>query len=254
MLLTPFIAAAILLREIHWLELVALVAVAAGFAIKDPLIVLARQQFVWRTEHPETRPAAQVTAVLLLLLAVCGMVLVIAGDRRQFMPFIFGAVTFTVLTVAVNVRNKQRSEWFQAVSAAGLSATCLIACLAAIGRIPDWCWFLWILSTLQSAAGIFVIHSRLDARIAARRETTDANRRTAFAAMAAMICAGLWFLYAGRFWVAAALILSAMGFFVELKRQMDPRSLQMPLTRVGLQALAQSIVYTSMVVIGLWER
>jgi hypothetical protein len=180
--------------------------------------------------------------------------LVIAGDGRQFMPFIFGAVAFTVLAVTVNVRNKQRSEWFQVVSAAALSATCLIACLAAIGRIPDWCWFLWTLSTLQSVAGIFVIHSRLDARIAARRETTDANRRTAFAAIAAMICVGLWFLYAGRFWIAAALVFSAVGFLVELKRQKDPRSLQMPLTRVGLQALAQSMVYTTMVVIGLWER
>ena len=55
MLLTPFFCAALLLRQVRWTELIALVAIVFAFAIKDPLVVVARQRMVWKQEHAETR-------------------------------------------------------------------------------------------------------------------------------------------------------------------------------------------------------
>lgn len=255
MLLTPFVAAAILLRRFYWPELVALAAIAGAFAIKDPLVIIARQYVVWKQEHPETRGAKREAVLLGALLFGCGtMLLVLAGNSLQWTPFILGAGAFTMLTVFVNVRNLQRSEWFQVASATALSATCLVTCLSAIGRIPQWCWLLWILSTLQATAGIFVVHARLDARIAARGTTVAPrhSRRAAFIAQAVLIIAAVIFVALGRFWVAAALILSVGCHLAELQRQRDPAELQTPLKTVGLRALMQSTAYTLVIIVGLW--
>jgi hypothetical protein len=53
MLLTPIICVAILARQWHWSELATLTAAFATLAAKDPMVVLARQRFVWRQRHPE---------------------------------------------------------------------------------------------------------------------------------------------------------------------------------------------------------
>jgi len=253
MLLTPFIAAAILLRQVYWPEFVALAAVACAFAIKDPLVVIARQRFVWKQEHAETRAAKRSALVQLLLLAICGITLMLVRDWRPFVPLFVAAGGFTVLAVAVNVRNKQRSELFQVASAVALSSTCLIACLSATGSIPNWGWILWTLCALQAAAGIFVVHARLDARIAARKGkiAPPQNRRTAFVCQVLVLLAAAGFAALGRFWIAAALIVAALCYLAELKRQKNPESLQLPLKRVGLQALCLSIAYALMIIVDL---
>ena len=254
MLLTPFFAAAILLRRPYWTEFVALAAIAGAFALKDPLVVLARQRFVWKQEHIETAQAGWKAAFLAVLLVCCGIVLFLARDWRPFLPFVIGGAAFTALAVTVNVRNKQRSRLFQVASALALSATCLLACISAIDRIPEWAWLLWILCALQAAAGIFVVHARLEARIAARTEKAQGgSRQAAFLAQAILAVAALFFLLTARLWLAAALILTAACYLAELRRQKDPASLQVPLKRVGLQALAQSTVYTCIIIFGLWH-
>jgi len=253
MLLTPFFAAAILLRRVYWPELVALVAVACAFAIKDPLVVIARQRFVWKQEHAETRSAKRSAIIQMLLLAICGITLVLARDWHGFVPLFLAAGVFTVLAVAMNLRNKQRSEWFQVASAIALSATCLLACLSATSSIPDWGWLLWVLCALQAVAGIFVVHARLDARIAARKgqKAQSRNRRAALVCQVCLILAAALFTTLGRFWIASALIVAAVFYLAELRRQSRPASLQMPLKRVGLQALCLSIAYALLVIVDL---
>ena len=91
MLLMPFFCAAILLRQFSWLELVALVAIGCAFAIKDPLVVIARQRLVWKQEHAETKKAKQSVAVEFALLWACGVVLVFFRDWRPFMPLFLAA-------------------------------------------------------------------------------------------------------------------------------------------------------------------
>lgn len=255
MLLTPFFAAAILLRNFYWPELVALIAIVSAFAIQDPLVVLARQRFIWKQEHAETRAAKKSVLVEFLLLAACGLVLLAVRNWRPFVALFFGAGAFTVLAVTLNVRNRQRWEWFQVASAIALSATSLAACLAARGTIPQWCWLLWMLCAMQAAAGIFVVHARLDARIAARKGQPPPadNRRAAFFCQAVLIAAAIAFGLAGRRWISAALVLAAIGYLADLRRQTNASSLQMPLKTVGLQALGLSIAYALLVIAGLWR-
>src|SRR4051812_12641188 len=75
MLLTPFCAAAILLRQFYWQELVALTAIAASLAIKDSLVVIARQRFVWKQPHAETGNAKRAATLLGTILLACAAAL-----------------------------------------------------------------------------------------------------------------------------------------------------------------------------------
>ena len=254
MLLTPFFSAAILLRQASWQELVALVSIFCALVIKDPLVVIARQRLVWKQEHPETKAAIRSATHELVVLGACGLALVLTRDWRPWILLLICAAGFTVLAVIVNVRNRQRSEWFQVASAVALTSTCLAACLSVREDIPGWCWLLWFLSTLQATAGIFVVHARLDARVAARKGTAqnNSNRRAAFVCQAILALAAVGFGYLGRLWIGAALLILAGGYMFDLEHQKHPTSLQMPLTRVGQQALALSIVYSLMIVAGLW--
>jgi hypothetical protein len=255
MLLTPFIAAAILLRHVYWPEFVALLAIVCAFVMKDPLVVIARQRFVWRQEHAETNAAKRTVAAQTLFLIACGAALLSVRDGRPFVFLFLGAAAFTALAVMLTVRNRQRSEWFQVASAVALSSTCLVASLSATGAIPKWCWLLWFLCALQATAGIFVVHARLDARIAARKGqiTEPQNRRAAFVCAFVLLLAGAAFISLGRAWIAIALCMAAIAYLADLARQKSPEALQMPLKRVGLQALALSTAYALLIIAGLWR-
>ena len=58
MLFIPIICVAILSRTCRWAELATVTAAFAALASKDPLVVLARQRFVWKQRHPETASPA----------------------------------------------------------------------------------------------------------------------------------------------------------------------------------------------------
>lgn len=254
MLLLPFLCAAILLRRVTWTEAVAFAAVALAFALKDPLIVLARQRRIWKQPHPETQAAKTWAAAELAMLAVCGALLLRSGPWRAYLLLGLGAWAFGVLAVRMNVRNRQRAEWFQASSAAVLTSTSLVACLSVLGMVPRWGWLLWPLNSLQAAANIFVVHSRLDARIALRQHETPPsdNRHAAIVSVVVLLLAAALFALWRRPSITAALILAAAGYAFELHRQKDVVSLQMPLTRVGLQSLALAILSGVLVIVGLW--
>lgn len=255
MLLMPFFAAAILLRRVYWPELAALAAIACAFSLKDPLIVLARQHFLWKQEHAETKIARRAVAVRALVVVVCGAVLLAFRDWRPFAPLLAGGAAFMALAVAVTVRNQQRSEWFQVGSAVALTSTCLAACLAATGEVPAWGWLLWLLCALQATAAIFVVHARLDARIAARKSVPVPieNRRAALICQIVLVCAAVVFALLARAWIGAALLIAAIGYWADLRRQRTAESLRMPLQRVGLEALGLSTLYAVLLIIGLWR-
>lgn len=253
MLLAPFFCAAAVLKRVYWVEGVILIAIVCAFAIKDPLLVLARQLWIWKQEHPETKAARRWVGVESILLSLCGLALLGTRNWRSFMLLSLGAVTFTVVAVMVNLRNRQRSEWFQVASAVALTSTSLAAGLSAQGAIPGWCWVLWLLCALQAAAGIFVVHARLDARIAVRKGAREtSSRRAALVCQVVLLAVGGFFAYNRRPWITAALLMAAAGYLFELRRQKKTASLQMPLTRVGIQALTLLVVYSVLIVIGLW--
>ena len=254
MLLIPFFCAAILAREWRWAELVALIAAFAIFAAKDPLVVLARQRWIWKQPHPETGIARNWVLGEALILAVCGLLLAMFWPIAALVIAGAGAIGFSALAVAINVKNRQRSTVFQILSAFALSATSLAAGLSATGEIQPWCWRLWALCALQATAGILVVHARLEARIGARKAiaVNTACRRPARIAGIALLCASALAAFARQPWIAAALALAGAGYLYDLQRQNSAESLQMPLKRVGQQALSLSIAYGVMVIAGLW--
>ncbi len=253
MMLIPFFSAAILQRQWYWQELVTFAAILAALAIKDPLVVLARQRWVWKQDHPETTAARRAAAIELLVLAMCAILLVLTRDWHGFGLLFLGATAFTALAVAVNVRNRQRSVWFQVVSAIALAGTSVAACLSGTGNVPGWCWVLWVLSAVQAAAGIFVVHARLDARIGVKTGRVDhGSRRAAFLLQILLLVGSAVCAASGHFWLVAALAIASVGYLLDLRRQKNPESLQMPLTRVGQQALALSIGFAALVIVGLW--
>lgn len=252
MLLTPFCAAAVLVRVIRWQEAAALVAIVCVFMAKDPLVVLARQRWVWKQRHPETAVAMRWLASELSVMSMCGLALLATGPWMAYLLLFGGATAFSGLAVWVNVRHGQRGTAYQVASAVALTSTSLTAALAATGSIARWCWWLWGLTAAQSAAGIFTVHARFAARVAARNAADSNSRRPAIFLTALLGAAGIAALVAGRHLLGAALLVAAVGYWAELLRQRSAASLRMPLTLVGVQMLTLSLAYSAMVVRGLW--
>lgn len=254
MLLTPIVCAAILARQWRWVEFATLTAAFAALAIKDPLVVLFRQRFVWKQPHPETAVAARWFAGWFTLLAVSGLILLRTWPLTALVAMGSGVAIFSVLAILVNVKNQQRSTLFQVASALALTSTSLATCLSATGAIAEWCWWLWCLLAMQATAGILVVHARLDARIALRGKGPISSpfRGAAQVALVVMLCAAVAATVLRRGWIAAALVVAVVGYAYDLRRQKDPSALQLPLKRVGQRALALSSLYALLLVLGLW--
>jgi hypothetical protein len=254
MLFTPIVCATILSRGWRWSELATLTAAFAALAAKDPMVILARQRFVWKQWHTETTAAIRWFAGWTILLALSGIVLLTAWPFTATVSLGLGLGVFSALAIAINVKNRQRSTLFQIVSAFALTSSSLATSLSATGAVPTWCWTLWLLLALQATTGILVVHARLDARIALR-STAPARenyRSAANISLVVLIAAAAGAAAFHRNIVALALVIAAAGYAYDLRRQRNPAALQLPLKSVGLQALALSSVYAIVLIIGLW--
>lgn len=254
MLLTPIACAAILAHQWRWTELATLTAAFAALAAKDPLVVLARQRFVWKQRRPETATAVRWLAGWATLLAASGLVLVATWPFKILAAMGCGLGLFFALAIAVNVSNRQRSTVFQIASAAALTSTSVATALSATGGIAPWCLWLWLLMAMQATAGILVVHARLDARIALRAATSAPSpfRRAALVALAVLLSAALAATFLRRVSIALALAVVLAGYALDLHRQRNPEALQLPLRKVGLRALALSCLYAALLIVGLW--
>lgn len=256
MLAFPFVSAVILARSWDWLILPAAMAVLAAFSIREPLVVLGRQAFVWRERRPESRVAARFLCVCAVALAAGGAALLRARDWRVLLGLGAGAAALLGVAVALTVMNRQRSVWLQVVSACGLSASALVGWLAARPRLDHAAWWLWVVHSAYSAAAVLVVHARLDARLAARRleQADQAARslRAAYAAQAVLTGLALACPVWGRPLLAAPLLLAAAVHVHDLRRLRLPESHAIPLRRVGLRALALAVVYSVLALAALW--
>src|SRR5712691_3600487 len=113
MLLTPIVCVAILAREWRWSEFATRTAAFAALAAKDPMVVLARQRFVWKQRHPETAAAARWFAGWLIIFILSGLVLVAAWPRTAIVAMGLAVCIFSAVAVAIKVKNRQRSTLFQ---------------------------------------------------------------------------------------------------------------------------------------------
>jgi hypothetical protein len=258
MLFTPIVCAAILAREWRWSEVATLTAAFAALAAKDPMVILARQRFIWKAQHPETVAAARWLTGWMAILIVSGLVLVFAWPLKAIVAMGLGVALFSALAIGINVKNRQRSTLFQIASAVALTSSSLATSLSATGTIAPWCWWLWPLLALQATAGILVVHARLDARIAVRiasRSTVPARedfRRAAQISLIVLACAALAAIVLRRGWIALALLVAVVGYGDELRRQRNTAALQIPLKKVGQRALALSSLFAGLLILGFW--
>ncbi len=244
MLLQPFAAAAILAREWNAALAAALLAAFSVFLMREPLLVLARQRWVWREPRPQAAKAWRWLAAETCVAAVCGAYLWFTLPRLPLVLLGGVAAAMTPAAVAVTLRNRQRSPAFQIAVSASLGSSCLLAALAATGRIPAWAWPLWALLTLHSVAAIFVVHARL------ARRTKDA--RPAFAnavrISAAQLALAAAVAFAAGIRLAAPMLFSVALNAIELRRLRTAERL----TRVGVRTLSFSLAHTALAIAALW--
>lgn len=254
MLFTPIVCAAILAREWRWSEAATLAAAFAALAAKDPIVLLARQRFIWKTQHPETKAAAWWLTGWIAILILSGLVLVFSWPLKAVLAMGLGVALFSALAIGINIQNRQRSTLFQIASAVALTSSSLATSLSASGNIAPWCWWLWLLLALQATSGILVVHARLDARIASRSAAParEEFRHAAQISLIVLACAAVAAIVLRRRWVALALLVAVLGYGYDLHRQRNTEALQIPFTKVGQRALALSSLFASLLTLGLW--
>lgn len=256
MLAQPALAALILFGAgpRWWMPIVTLICMVAMFLLRQPLIVLARQQWVWKEHKPESDLAWRWVAVLSLILLVGGYLHWQAWPLPHLIAFASGAVLLTAAAVYLTLRNEQRSIWLQVISAAGLTAGAPAMALTSTGTIPLAAWILWACSAVYCASGVLTVRALLEARIAAKRPvgTMPATfRAPAWMSQWILIAMGTAAL-AWNVWIAAALFLIAfLHIFRTLRQLANPELLAKPLTRVGFEAMGGSLVYTALLVFAL---
>jgi hypothetical protein len=260
MFLQPFLGALIILRHVTWPVFPALAAVVIVFILREPLIVLARQRWVWRDVHPETAFARKYVLAECALLACAGAALLLAWPWWLLISLGGVAAALIAFAVYMTVKNRQRSIVLQLLSALGLSSSVLAACLAVNLAIPGWAWWFWGLHAAYFLAGILVIHVRLETRIAARKGADVLipavldRRREALCVAAAMLVASFGILWIGQPWFALATGLAALGQFYDLYTAHRPEVVATPMTKVGQRALLRSLGFTGLLMVGSWNQ
>lgn len=255
MLLQPFLAGLILFGTGGWMAVATLACMLALFLLKEPLIVLGRQQFVWREQKPESKVAlrwALAAGAMLLAGAVSHWAV---WPRPYLIAFGLGALALTGAAAWLAIRNEQRSIWLQVVSAAGLTAGAPAIALTATGQIPREALILWACSALGCVSGVLTVRALLEARIAAKRKVplVPVFRGPAWIAQWVTLGAALAaFLVLRNPWIGAALVFIAVIHITRTLRQLgNSELLGKPLTRVGFEAMAGSMIFTALLVTGL---
>ena len=252
MLAQPLICAALIAMSWHWSIVPTVVVAVAMFLVREPLIVLARQRWVWREQHLETAMAKRWLAALVPVIAVSGGLLLYRWQTSWLIAFAVGSVAMTAYAVWMTVRNRQRSVALQIASAFGLTSTGLAAAFSLVHDVPQWACWLWLLSAAQAAAGILVVHARLEARIAAKAKKLESVVffRAAVGAQVALVPLAFAAYFVNP-WLTAAMLLPAAVHAYELRTLHSPEALAMPLRTVGFRAMGLSIAVSILLIIGL---
>ncbi|MCS7026842.1 MAG: YwiC-like family protein [Bryobacteraceae bacterium] len=244
MLLIPFAAACLLAGRWTSDLLVALLAVLVVFVLRQPLIVVGRQRWVWRDPRPETELARRDLLWEIPLLAGCGLWLAVSLPLIPLLLLGGMAAGLTGIAVWMTLHNRQRSLWLQLASAFGLGSSALLVSLVSTHQFETWAWWLWIFCSLHSLSGVLTVHARLDQMASARnpRLQEQARRMRWGAAAAALAQLALGAAVAGANWpYAIPFVFSGLLHLVELWRIHKPE----PLKRVGFRALAISLLHAT---------
>lgn len=248
LLLTPFAAALLVAGRANLISTAALGAALSLFLMREPLLVLARQRWVWRDQHPESALARRWVAALGSALIIFGAALAGAWGLSLMALMGSAAIAVTVGAVWMPLHNRQRSPWLQTLSCGGLTFTAVVAARSATGGFPLWAWWLWGLCWLQGAAGILAVHTRLDAISAHRTGLADhALVRAAWLSIGLLAGVAAALAARGSLLLAAAPALAAAAHALDLTTM----NLDTKLRVVGLRAMALSILYAAIAAMAL---
>src|SRR5689334_14144797 len=137
MLLQPFAAGALLGRTTDPLLVPALLAVLTMFVMREPLLILARQRFVWKDHHLETDAARRALLYELTLLLAC-VALLVKGVPLAILALLgLIAALLTVLATYMTLKNRQRSVLLQSLSAFAMGSSALLSSYLGTRNIWD---------------------------------------------------------------------------------------------------------------------
>lgn len=246
----PYFSAVAITGQWSAKMLLGAVVLLLALIIREPLTILARQRWQWRTQRAEARVARAVLLVLAPVLVLCSLPLL--AELTLFWAILFtvlGLVT-TLLAVWATVHNRQRSVPYQLFGMTALSTTAFLGFLLSTASIPPVAFALWGLQVLHLAGSILTVHVHL------LRTHVNTGQARLIAALAWVVSLGT--LGIGIFcwswqelWLGTALVLSAMVHLHDLVLLRWRDRLYDRLQRLGLRELGLSTVYSLLVVIGL---
>lgn len=252
MLVLPLVAAAALMRLHPGPMVIALLLVLSLFLLRAPLIILARQRWVWRDAHEETALARGATLLLAVTASFAAIHILVDLPRAVWPAAIacgIGAFVLMAISVWLAVRNRQHSMLFQTVGSIGLAGSCLAVALAAGQAIPIAIWLLWGASALHGITAIPIVHARLDLRRG--RQTPNLLRAGVGVAATALAAAAITLAGAVYQGVTTALVFSALVHCSEWLALRLPKARETKLTHVGLRLMTASILFTVVLFFGL---
>lgn len=253
MLLFPFVSAAILTRNWTWTFIPATLCVLGVFLLREPLVILARQRYVWVNRHPETEDARRSLLTLGIVLGGAGFWLLLAVPLGWLLALGAAAVLLAVIYIYGAIHNLQRSPLLQIVGAAGLTISGVLAYLAG-NRLPDESLALLLSAHLiHNAGGVLVVHARIEAARAHRgRQKQETKATAAVIWMIVHALAAGTLAWRGQPALGAALAIPWAVHALDLARLRNPTFLQVPLRRVGFRELALSTAFAIAVLVALW--
>lgn len=252
LLLQPFVAGAVLGGAPASLLAPAAVLLLAGFALRTPLLEIARGRLRARAATDNLRTAFLWCAGEAAILAAALWLLWPGLAPAWRLGLCAGGPAFTLLAVWIGWRNWQRSRVFQTASAAVLALSAPFAIQLGQGRVPFWGWMLWLVFLLHGAVAIQLVHERLERRVAARAAAAAPPDSTAFlAVVCAQMAAALALSAADWRWMLPPLFSSlyALAEWRTLRRQ---QTLREPLTRVGWRTLSLSVLHLAISIAAFW--
>ena len=253
MLLFPLVSAIVLTRRWDWGLLPASAAALAVFLIREPLLMLARQRYVWKETRPETAAALRSLLVFGVVLGVSGAWLAVVASVPWLVGLGLAAAALTVVEIYGALHNLQRSALLQIAGSVGLASSALLPYLAA-GLAPDTrLWLMIGAHVVHSAGAVLVVHARLEAARALKTGNSVPLQNSAAVVWLVLhaVAAGALAL-AGVPLLGLVLAIPLAVHAADLARVRNPVFLRTPLRKVGLRELALSSVFSVLVVAALF--
>lgn len=250
----PFLAGAVVAGGwANWPTLAALLAVFSVFLLRAPLLVL------WRAAEKHNRTEMENARFSLgvygSLAAGAGFYLLAHLPVAPLLLLGGGTALLTLAVLYLSVHNYQRHPVLQIASVIGLTASSLLAYMAARGQLEEIAFWIWALSAAHGSASVLVVRARLESIIAARNSTPAASqrphRRNALLAQAGILLLVAALAVSGQPWLILPFLPPLVLHGWELGHLGFRRGQRISLRRVGYMQLGASVAFCLLLIAAL---